>query len=75
MDMTPEEIEAFEWSYCISRCDVIDAPPIQFFSRVIHAKEVLKQLQTEYPDIPFGIFARGDRLYIPMAPEIHEFLH
>jgi hypothetical protein len=72
--MTPEEQETFEWAYSICRTDQRDALPVQFFQRVAHAKSYLLELEKVYPDIPFGIFARGDRLYLG-HPEIHENIH
>ena len=66
--------EEFRWAYSIARTDILNAPPIEYFERVVYAKEALKDLQARYPDIPFGIFARGDQLFQGI-PEIHEFLH
>jgi hypothetical protein len=72
--MTPEQQEEFRWAYSISRVDIPNAAPIQFFDRVSTAKEYLNLLQDTYPGIPFGIFARGDQLYLGY-PEIHENIH
>jgi len=72
--MTPEEQDAFEWSYSLCRIDVAGAPPIQFFQRVAHAKVAMQLLHEAYPDIPLGIFVRGDQLYLG-HPEIHESVH
>ena len=72
--MTPEQQEEFRWAYSINRTDMVGAPPIQFFDRVASAKSALLVLQNAYPEISFGIFVRGDQLYLG-HPEVHELIH
>jgi len=65
--------DSFRWAYAIARSDAIDAPVLQYFDRLHHAREVLKILQEAYPDIPLTIFIPGDQMYIPISA--HDRVH
>jgi hypothetical protein len=72
--MTVEKEEEFRWAYSICRIDLKDSPPLQYFDRMATAKAAMAILEDLYPDIPLGVFVRGDQLYMG-HPEIHENVH
>lgn len=72
--MTLDQAEEFRWAYSVARVDIPNAPPIQLFDRIDKAKLFLAHVGEAYPEIPFGVFARGDQLYMG-HPEFHETTH
>jgi hypothetical protein len=72
--MTEQQAEEFAWSYSLVRTDIPNAPPLQLFTRLHEARRAAHQLMEAYPEITFGIFHRGDQLFLG-DPAIHEFLH
>lgn len=72
--MTNQEEEEFRWAYSLVRTDIPEAQPLQFFDRVATARAAAKELAKQYPELTFGVFARGDQLYMG-DPAIHENVH
>ena len=66
--------EEFRWAYAIAREDLPDAPLLQYFERLSHAKAALEVLRLAYPEIPLRIYVQGDQQYIG-DPANHENVH